>query len=147
MTIHILFVDDEPEFIGAHITALEAAGFTVKQVESYEDALLALQKQSFDLIILDLILARSEPFAGNEETWPDEGIGLDLHRRIREELDLTNVPILFFTIVNERATIEKIQRVESGVKGKSRILHKPGLPSKLLDRVRGLIGEGREKDN
>jgi CheY-like chemotaxis protein len=143
MTIHILFVDDEPEFIRAHINALQDSGYKVKSVRSHTEALEALTRQRFDLIVLDLILPRSETELLDETDEPGAQVGLDLHRIIREDLGLTQVPIVFFTVMAEPAIRHHIQKIEARFGLSSTILVKPTLPSKLLNQIRHLTG-GRD---
>jgi CheY-like chemotaxis protein len=146
MTVNILFVDDEPEFVRAHINALEESGYNVTHVRSYTEALNALQ-QTFHLIVLDLILPPSDTDLQYGESEPSAEVGLSLHRVIREELGLTQTPIIFFTVVNELETRHQIQKIEAKFGLSSSILVKPMLPSKLLIQVRQLVGGRDEQEN
>jgi CheY-like chemotaxis protein len=143
VAVRILLVDDEPEFVRAHIDALKDAGYDVKHVGSYAEALEALEWQDFDLIVLDLILPPHDDDLDYETAEPDAEVGLGLHRVIREELDLTQVPIIFFTVVNEMETRRRIRETEAKFSLRPTILIKPALPSKLLVLVRRLVG-GRD---
>ncbi|TEU18197.1 MAG: response regulator [Anaerolineales bacterium] len=146
MTLRILFVDDEPEFVRAHINALEDAGYSVKHTRSYTEALGTLQRQSFDLIVLDLILPPIDAYweLEYETAEPSAEVGLGLHRVIREELGLIQVPIVFFTVVGEIEARRQIQETEAKFSLKPTVLIKPALPSKLLVQVRELVG-GRDE--
>lgn len=77
----ILLVDDEPSLIKMLTTILTKEGFThVDAVTSGEQALLVCEKQSYDLIVLDVMLPRQS--------------GFDIVPTLRK---LTNAPILFLT--------------------------------------------------
>ncbi len=52
----ILWVDDEIELLRAHIIFLEARGYHITPVTNAEDAILLIQNQNFDLILLDEML-------------------------------------------------------------------------------------------
>lgn len=50
---HILWADDEIEFLKPHILLLEERGFRVRTVNNGNDAVDAFEKESFDLVFLD----------------------------------------------------------------------------------------------
>lgn len=51
--IHILWADDEIEFLRPHILLLEERGYRVKTVNNGNDAVEAFQNEPFDLVFLD----------------------------------------------------------------------------------------------
>ena len=51
--IHILWADDEIEFLRPHILFLEERGYRVKSVNNGNDAVEAFQNEPFDLVFLD----------------------------------------------------------------------------------------------
>src|SRR5690606_14754625 len=51
--IHILWADDEIEFLRPHILLLEERGYKVKTVNNGNDAVEAFQSEPFDLVFLD----------------------------------------------------------------------------------------------
>lgn len=51
--IHILWADDEIEFLRPHILLLEERGYRVKTVNNGNDAVEAFQHEPFDLVFLD----------------------------------------------------------------------------------------------
>ncbi len=90
----ILWVDDEIDLLNSHILFLEKKGFTVKGVNSGEDALQVLQDTDFDIILLDEMMSGMDGLTAlkeintsypempvimitkNEEEWlMDEAIG------------------------------------------------------------------------
>lgn len=58
----ILIVDDEKPLARALELKLAKAGFSVKSVTDGEEALQILEKEGFDLILLDLIMPRLDGF-------------------------------------------------------------------------------------
>lgn len=51
--IHILWADDEIEFLRPHILLLEERGYRIKTVNNGNDAVEAFQNEPFDLVFLD----------------------------------------------------------------------------------------------
>lgn len=80
MSKKILFIEDDKDFLQLVSSYLSKAGLKVQTFTSGRQALVSFQKDSFDLVILDLGL-------------PDIG-GLSLCRKIRKA---TGVPILILT--------------------------------------------------
>lgn len=80
MDIHILVVDDEPEIADLVGVYLRSEGFTVHTCGTAREALEALERQTMDLAILDVMLPDIDGFA--------------LCRELRSGSDL---PILFLS--------------------------------------------------
>lgn len=79
--INLLLVDDELEFLDATATALGRRGFTVFQANDGKSALMAIEKHSIDVIVLDVKMPGID--------------GVDLFRQIKRILP--EVPILLLT--------------------------------------------------
>lgn len=126
MAKKILFVDDEPEFVRPQVTALEDAGYEVILETNPDEALALLQKQEFDLIILDLIMP---PLQKDKERCDQEldyaETGIKLLQEIRSKLNLIDVPIIFLTVVRDQDLRSKIRQYESKYGHRSRFLTKP----------------------
>jgi PAS domain S-box-containing protein len=84
----ILLVEDNPEVAHVTMSMLEQLGYQGHLVTDAESALEAMSKQSFDLIISDIVM-------------PGSMDGLALARKIREEL--SSQPILLITGYSEAA--------------------------------------------
>lgn len=138
MPIQVLFVDDEPEFVRPHIYALENMDCVVSHTETAAQAQRLLEQRSFHLIVLDLILrsGKGEETYGRDEPSPE--VGLELHRAIREELGIREIPIIFLTVIQEAAVINRIKTLEQQSGARHTVLVKPKLPSRLLKEVREL---------
>ena len=78
--MRILVVEDDPMLLDGLSAGLGLAGFTVDTVVTREDALAALEAQSYDAVVLDLML-------------PD-GSGLDVLGFLRLRKDATPVVLL-----------------------------------------------------
>ena len=111
----ILVVDDEPVSLMLLDTILSRSNFSVSTAASGQDALNQLNKEPFDLMILDLLM-------------PDMD-GLTLLEHLREEPKFENLPIIVFTAVSQHRV-----RQEAFQKGATTFLTKP-VSSRELTRV------------
>ena len=60
MKIRVLLVDDEKEFVGALSQRLELRGFDAQTATSGDEALILLQKNEFDVIVLDVLMPEKD---------------------------------------------------------------------------------------
>ena len=116
----ILVVDDEPVIAGTIDYALRTEGFAPVWVATGREALAALARQPFALVILDVGL-------------PD-GSGFDVCREIRR---LGAVPVIFLT-----ARSEEIDRIVGLELGADDYVAKPFSPRELTARVRAVLRRG-----
>jgi len=142
MVKKILFIDDEPEFVRPQITALEDAGYAVALEMDPDEAVALLQKQEFDLIILDLIMPpRQEDREQGDQELDYAETGMKLHREIRDELGLVDIPIIFLTVVRDQDIRREISQRERKYKQKPRFLTKPARSSDLVAEVQRTLGD------
>ena len=95
----ILVVDDEPQIVRLCVEMLTPLGFDVHGLTSSPEALTYLERETFDLLILDVKMPHVD--------------GLTLLRRARE-LD----PNLTAVIITGYATLDKaIQALSAGARG------------------------------
>ncbi len=113
----ILLVDDEKLFVKGLSAILEHEGFQVTKAFDGEKAWELIQKVSFALILLDLMLPKID--------------GLTLCREIRKKSD---VPIIMLTAKGE--DIDKIIGLELGADD---YLAKPFNSRELLARIRAVL--------
>ncbi len=113
----ILIVDDEPKIIQVARDYLEAAGFTVVSADLGQTALRMLEKQDFNLIVLDLGL-------------PDMD-GLDVCRELRRR---SEIPIIILTARGEES--DKLVGLELGADD---YITKPFSPKELVARIRAVL--------
>ena len=113
-TTQVLVVDDNPEIRDIIHVLLEGEGIRVTEAADGSSALHFLEKDSFDLIILDLMLAGID--------------GVEICRRIREK---KNIPVLMVSAKKE--DIDKIRGLGMGADD---YITKPFSPSELVARVK-----------
>ncbi len=113
----ILVVDDDPQIRRVMRVALVSQGYIVSDAKSGEDALEALRKNKYDLVLLDINM-------------PGLG-GLETCRLIR----MTNeVPIIILTVRN--AERDKVETLDAGADD---YVTKPFGTPELLARIRAAL--------
>jgi len=128
----ILVVDDNADFRAVCRTLLEAAGFEVSEAGDAEAGFRQVSSADPDLVILDVLM-------------PSEYEGFDLARRIREELKLSELPILMLSAVHDvkkppyRFAPDKAYLPVDG------FLDKPVPPELLVRKVQEMLGLHREQ--
>lgn len=123
----ILIVDDEPDIVTLLSHNLKKEGFSVTSVSDGGDALAAVKKKAFDLVILDLMLP---------------GIhGMDVCRILRSDPGTQKLPIIMLT-----ARGEEHDRVKGLEIGADDYMAKPFSPRELIARVKAVLRrmDGRE---
>ncbi len=110
-------VDDEPKIIQLTQDYLENAGFSVISAGDGEDALVVIQAEKPDLVVLDLGLPGMD--------------GLDVCRSIRKT---SNLPIIMLTARDEET--DKLVGLELGADD---YVTKPFSPKELVARVRSVL--------
>jgi len=122
MSMRILIVEDEPKLAQALKQGLENEHYMVKVAETGEEGFFLVNAETFDLMILDLMLPGRD--------------GLEALSALRRR-SLTT-PVL---IISARDTLE--DRVRGLDAGADDYLIKPFAFAELLARVRALIRRGR----
>jgi len=117
MSMRVLVVDDEPQFLRALATNLRGAGYDVETATSAADALAAAGLHPPDVVVLDLLL-------------PD-ATGTDVCRELRT---WTQAPIVLVSAVGDDA--EKIAALDAGADD---YLTKPFAVGELLARLRAVL--------
>jgi two-component system catabolic regulation response regulator CreB len=117
---HILLVEDENAIADAVIYALRADGLSVEHRLLGGEALAALRRDNFDVVILDIGL-------------PDL-TGFEVCRQLR---DFSDVPVIFLT-----ARDNEIDRVVGLELGADDYVVKPFSPRELVARVRARLRRG-----
>lgn len=101
----ILLIDDDPFLGKVYETQLKSAGFKIKRALDGESGLAALQAETPDLIVLDMMLPHIS--------------GLELLRRIRSSPDTREIPVVVFSGSFAEETLQKVREI-----GVNRILSK-----------------------
>ena len=115
----VLVLEDETDVRDLLVLHLKREGYQVQAYEDAEEALLAIQKSKFDLLILDWMLPKMS--------------GLDVCKRVRTEFK-NNVPILILTARAD--TMDKVLGLEIGADD---YLTKPFEIREFVARVRALL--------
>ena len=84
----ILVVDDDKDIQETLRIVLEKSGFEVASAFNPEDGLAAVQAQKPDLLVLDVLM-------------PSDFEGFDVARKIREDLEMRELPIIMLTAVHD----------------------------------------------
>jgi CheY-like chemotaxis protein len=117
----ILVVDDDELVLSALGELLKPEGYEVETVLRAAEAIDRLDKNGYDLILLDIIMPEMD--------------GFELCRRIREKENYRETPIVFLTAKSRQE--DKEAGLEAGA---NLFLSKPISPEKLLGIVSGTIG-------
>jgi CheY-like chemotaxis protein len=120
MTSQILIVDDELFMLRLIEASLKKGGFAVTACRSGDEAIAMANRNTPDLIIIDLMMPGRD--------------GLATLRVLKESAALREVPAILLT-AKGRALVEH-EAAESGVEV---FLTKPFSPSQLLEHVRRLL--------
>ena len=116
----ILVVDDDVIVIKSCTRILESEHFSVSTVPGAEEALELLKNQTFDLLLIDLMMPKQD--------------GLSLIKTVRESLP--EIPVI---AMSGYPTPETIAKVFSS--GATQFIHKPFRPDELLKLIRQVTGK------
>ena len=116
----LLVVEDEKDINDMIVHNLEAAGYEVESVYDGDAALKMLEKYTFNLIILDILLPGID--------------GWELCQNIRSSRDNGNIPIIFVTALSSEN--DKVKGFDLGCDD---YLAKPFSPRELVSRVRAIL--------
>jgi CheY-like chemotaxis protein len=115
----ILVVDDDVIVIKSCTRILESENFTVFTVPGGDEALELLERETFDLLLIDLMMPKRD--------------GLSLMKTIRESLP--EIPIIAMSGYPTPETISKVFST-----GATQFIHKPFRPDELMKLIRQVIG-------
>lgn len=89
----ILLVEDDTFISGMYQTKLSMLGYTVKVVEDGEEAWAELQRESPDLVLLDIVLPRKD--------------GFEILSDIRSSEKLKNLPVILLSNLGQKPDVQK----------------------------------------
>ena len=122
---HILIIEDEPSIADNIVYSLQSEGFATQTTQLGLCGIDMLERNNFDLVILDVGL-------------PDIS-GFEVCKNIRKSSD---IPILFLT-----ARSDEIDRVVGFEIGADDYVIKPFSPRELVARVKVILRRGRAETN
>ncbi len=135
MSKKILIVDDDPDMRLAIASVLTSRSYKIVEAGDGREALVKLQEERPDIMLLDLLMPKMDGFAVIKELRdnPDKGY--------------PDVPILVISSIREEAShrryeLELGRRLE--IEG---YIEKPIEPFVLLERVEKLLSEGGTNAN
>jgi len=119
----IMLVDDEPDIrTVAELALSSVGGWEVVLATSGEDALDKLKSDRPDIVLLDVMM-------------PDMD-GPTVLRRIREQKEISNVPVIFMTAKVQKREVDHY--LELGACG---VIGKPFDPMQLPEQIREILHE------
>lgn len=121
----IIVVDDEPDLINLITYNFRKEGFHVTSAADGEEALDAIRKGNFDLIILDLMLPGIQ--------------GMDLCRILKSSDMTASIPIIMLTAKSDE--VDKILGLEMGADD---YVTKPFSPRELVARAKAVLRRSQE---
>jgi two-component system alkaline phosphatase synthesis response regulator PhoP len=123
----LLMIDDDPDFVDGIRSILEGADFEVDVAYNPKEGLRALEKKTYDLLLLDIMMGR-----GAE--------GVMVARKLRKDPKLRDMPVLIITGIREQiAFLFPGGPVHPHFVPVDELVEKPVEPKLLLDRVRALL--------
>ncbi|HWR57876.1 MAG TPA: response regulator transcription factor [Thermodesulfovibrionales bacterium] len=118
--VKVLVVDDEADLVALVSYNLKKEGFAVESAAGGDEALSKIRKNTYNLIILDLMLPGIQ--------------GMELCRILRNDPETANLPIIVLTAKGEE--VDKILGLEMGADD---YVTKPFSPRELVARVKALL--------
>lgn len=123
----LLIIDDDPDFVSGIRDILESAQYKVDACYDPDEGLAALQKETYDLLLLDIMMGR-----GAE--------GIRIARTMGQDEQLKKMPVLIITGIQEQmAFLFPGQPVHPGFVDVDEVVEKPVEPRLLLDRIETLL--------
>lgn len=116
----ILVVEDEPAMVELLRYNLESEGFEVASAHDGEEAMLAIEEEQPDVLLLDWMLPKVS--------------GIEICRRVRRDQKYGNLPVIMITARGEEA-----DRVRGLDVGADDYVAKPFSPAELMARIRAVL--------
>jgi DNA-binding response OmpR family regulator len=122
MARRILLIDDEQDIRSLLALILESAGYTINEAHSGKDGLAQLARESFDLVILDVMMPEMD--------------GWEVCRQIKSRQQTRHIPVLILTV--RAQPFDRVIGLE--VVQADEYLTKPFDRQALLSTVERLVG-------
>ncbi|MBU0468474.1 MAG: response regulator [Candidatus Omnitrophica bacterium] len=126
MSKKILMIDDDPDFIAAVQTLLEAKDYVVVTASNGQEGLLKAKEEKPDLITLDVMMT-------------NDSEGLDVSKKFKEDEALNKIPIIIVSGVKKIG--DSAYNYETGEKivPAKAFVEKPIDPVKFLETIEKYI--------
>ncbi|HUF84123.1 MAG TPA: response regulator [Acidimicrobiia bacterium] len=121
----VLVVDDDPDIVELIQLNLELAGHRVITAGDGKAALDAVQRETPDAILLDLMMPGLDGWAVIDKL------------KSRSDREVSEIPVFMVT-----ARAEPQNRIRGGIEGAIRYITKPFDPAKLADMIADAVGPG-----
>ena len=115
----VLIVDDDERLREYVRVNLEAEGYVVREAGNAEEGLAALDEESPDLILLDVMMPKVD--------------GWEMLRRVQERHGIGSIPVLMFSGKVEEAEADLASRGASG------FISKPFDPQQLIESAKHML--------
>lgn len=121
MKKRILLVEDDPFLIDVYTTKLKEEGFLVDIATTGKECLEKMEKESFDLLILDIVLPKVD--------------GWEILEKVGKEKTIKNLKILVLSNLSQK------EEVERGIKlGADKYLIKAHhTPSEIIKEIKEML--------
>ena len=128
----LLFIDDDIDFLEVMTLFFEKNGYDVETATTPEAGKKRIIDRNPDLVVLDVMM-------------PSEFEGFELAREIREDMKLTDLPIIILSCIHDRKQVPYRFAPDKDYLPVDVFLDKPVNPDVLLEKVKELLNEKREK--
>lgn len=133
-TKKILWIEDEADLIMGLVRPLKKDGHEIIIAKDESEALEAIEKSDFDLILCDIIM----PTGVKGDMGDVPFIGMRLLKKLLIELEI-KTPIIVLSVVNDPPMIDNMYEM-----GAKKVMQKGALlPSKLTAEVYEMLDKGK----
>src|SRR5881397_231850 len=116
----VLLVDDDAQVREVVRVNLEMEGYAVREASNAEDGLAALEDESPDLILLDVMMPEVD--------------GWEMLRRVQERHGVGAIPVVMFS-----GKVDEQNAAEATARGAQGFLGKPFDPQQLIEHAKQLL--------
>ena len=116
----VLIVDDDPGLRGFVRASLELEGYSVREANSAEEGLAAIEEEPPDLILLDVMMPQVD--------------GWEMLSRLQERHGVGAIPVLMFS-----GKVDEQALAEAGKRGASGFIGKPFDPQQLIESAKQML--------
>ncbi|MBN2441230.1 MAG: response regulator [Spirochaetales bacterium] len=126
MSKSILVVDDDIDVIESRKIVLEHNNYKVITATNIDVAWELLEKQTVDLIILDVMMDKDTD-------------GFNFAQKVKSHQKFSKIPIILATAVNQRTKFKFDNEVDGDFLPIEKFMEKPIDPDDLIMAIRGLL--------